>query len=114
MSTEDEIDLQVIEMDKWREQKPGVQVFLRAVRQVGQDDPLDGPRAIIPGVVSEGQTAICPGAPGTGKTFAILNWCARIAKGGTFLGQSDLCDGRGAGRTCQTYKGTRLANGVGE
>ena len=46
MGTEDEIDLQVIEIDKWREQKPGVQVFLNAARHIGQDDPLDGPQAI--------------------------------------------------------------------
>ena len=40
MGTEDEIDLQIIEIDRWREQRPGVQVFLNAMRQVGQDDPL--------------------------------------------------------------------------
>ena len=93
MGTDDEIDLQVIEIDKWREQKPGVRVFLNAMRQAGQDDPLDGPQAIIPGIIAEKQTAICPGPPGTGKTFAILNWCATIEKGGQFLGQPVLQGG---------------------
>jgi len=88
MGTDDEIDLQVIEIDKWREQKPGVQVFLNAARHIGQDDPLDGPQAIIPGILADGQTAICAGAPGTGKTFAVLSWCGIIERGRKFLGQS--------------------------
>ena len=49
---------------------PGVQVFLDAMRHAGQDDPFDGPQAIIPGILAEGQTAICSGPPGTGKSFA--------------------------------------------
>ena len=72
---------------------PGVQVFLDAMRHAGQDDPFDGPQAIIPGILAEGQTAICSGPPGTGKSFALLNWCATIEKGRDFLGQSVLAGG---------------------
>ena len=93
MGTEDEIDLQIIEIDRWREQRPGVQVFLNAMRQVGQDDPLDGPQAIIPGILAEGQTAICAGPPGTGKSFGLLSWCGIIVRDGQFLGQPVLQGG---------------------
>ena len=72
---------------------PGVQTFLDAMRHAGQDDPLDGPQAIIPGILAEGQTAIFAGAPGTGKSFAFLNLLATVAKNALFLGQRVLHGG---------------------
>jgi hypothetical protein len=72
---------------------PGVDRFLKASRQAGEDNPLDGPRWLIPGVLLEGQTAMCAGPPGTGKSFAILDWTARVVRGLDFLGQPVLRGG---------------------
>src|SRR5262245_23706283 len=65
----------------------GVIAFLDSMRHPGQDDPLDGPQEIIPGIISEGQTALFPGSPGTGKSFVIIDWLARVARNLDFLGQ---------------------------
>jgi hypothetical protein len=65
----------------------GVQSFLDSMRQPGEDDPLDGPQEIIPGIISEGQTGLFPGPPGSGKSFVIIDWLARVAKGLDFLDQ---------------------------
>jgi hypothetical protein len=72
---------------KERHETPGVQRFLRAMRRIGDDDPLAGPQWIIPGVIQEGQTAIGAGAPGSGKSFVILDWLARITRGLNFCGK---------------------------
>ena len=74
-------------------QPPGVQRFMKAARVVGQDDPLDGPQWVIPGVLQEHQTAIMPGPPGSGKSFAILDWFARIVRNQPFLGNPVLSGG---------------------
>jgi hypothetical protein len=73
--------------------RPDVQRFLKGARLVGQDDPLDGPQWVIPGVLQEHQTAIMPGPPGSGKSFAILDWFARIVRNQPFLGQPVLSGG---------------------
>jgi hypothetical protein len=65
----------------------GALSFLRAMRAVGDDDALDGPRDVIPGIIAERQTAICPGAPGTGKSFVFLDWLGRISGGLNFIGK---------------------------
>lgn len=65
----------------------GVQAFLDSMRHPGEDDPLDGPQEIIPGIISEGQTGLFPGPPGSGKSFVIIDWLARVAKGLDFLDQ---------------------------
>jgi RecA-family ATPase len=86
--TENEImDRQVVRLDWLREQPAGVQRFLKAMRRAGDDDPLKGPQWVIPGILQEGQTAMCPGPPGSGKSFAMLDWQARIACGLDFLGK---------------------------
>jgi hypothetical protein len=71
----------------------GIKTFLDAARFAGQDDPLDGPRTIIPDILAEGQTAIFAGAPGSGKSFAFLNLLATVARGALFLGRSTLQGG---------------------
>ena len=65
----------------------GVQAFLNSMRRPGEDDALDGPQEIIPGIISEGETAMLPGPPGCGKSFAIIDWLARVAKDLLFLEQ---------------------------
>jgi hypothetical protein len=72
---------------------PGVQRFITGARLIGQDDPLDGPQWIIPGVLQEHQTAIMPGPPGSGKSFAILDWFARVVRDRPFLGGAVLPGG---------------------
>lgn len=67
-------------------QSQGIQRFIKGARVVGQDDPLNGPQWIIPGVLQEHQTAILPGPPGTGKSFVILDWFARVVRDRPFLG----------------------------
>ena len=57
------------------------------MRQPGEDDSLDGPQEIIPGIISEGQTGLFPGPPGSGKSFVIIDWLTRVAKGLDFLDQ---------------------------
>ena len=75
--TKDEIDAATIREEKRNERiakaPPGVAKFINAVRVPGEDDALDGPVWIIPGVLMQGQTAMCPGAPGSGKSFVILD-----------------------------------------
>jgi hypothetical protein len=85
-----ELDATVIRIDQKANEKTapkGVRAFLNAMRRPGEDDPLDGPRHIIPGIIMENQTAMCPGPPGSGKSFVILDWLTRIARGLDFLGQ---------------------------
>ena len=65
----------------------GVSAFLDSMRHPGEDDPLDGPQEIIPGIISEGQTALFPGPPGSGKSFVIVDLLARVAKDLLFLDQ---------------------------
>lgn len=74
-------------------QPPGVRRFIEAMRAANQDDALDGPQPVIPGILSEGQTAIFPGAPGTGKTFAIMDMLARVSMDVDFLGKPVLSGG---------------------
>ena len=71
----------------------GVQAFLDSMRQPGQDDHLDGPREIVPGIISEGETGMFPGPPGSGKSFAIIDWLARVVRDLPFLGQPVLQGG---------------------
>jgi hypothetical protein len=92
-SVNNALDTKAILLDSIRAQPPGVQRFRKNARVVGQDDPLDGPQWIIPGVLQEHQTAIMPGAPGSGKSFAILDWFARIVREQPFLGQPVLAGG---------------------
>ena len=65
----------------------GVQAFLDSMRQPGEDDALDGPQEIIPGIISEGETAMLPGPPGCGKSFVLIDWLTRVAKNLLFLDQ---------------------------
>jgi RecA-family ATPase len=92
-SVNNALDTKAILLDSIRAQPPGVQRFMKGARLVGQDDPLDGPQWIIPGVLQEHQTAIMPGPPGSGKSFAILDWFARIVREQPFLGQPVLAGG---------------------
>jgi hypothetical protein len=71
----------------------GVNRFIKAARVIGQDDPLDGPQWIIPGVLQERQTAMLPGPPTGGKSFTILDWCARVVCNVPFLGDPVLPGG---------------------
>jgi hypothetical protein len=87
------LDALAIRLDHIGEQPAGVQRFMKAVRRAGDDDPLHGPQWLIPGILLEGQTALCPGAPGTGKSFAILDWAARITQGLNFVGKPVLQGG---------------------
>jgi hypothetical protein len=82
------LDAQTMRADQIRAASAGVQRFMKAVRRAGDDDPLDGPQWVIPGILLEGQTAMCPGPPGSGKSFAILDWLARIARGLDFNGKA--------------------------
>jgi hypothetical protein len=65
----------------------GVSAFSASMRHPGEDDPLDGPQEIIPGIISEGQTGLFPGPPGSGKSFVIIDWLARVAADLSFLDQ---------------------------
>ena len=71
----------------------GTKRFFDAIRHIGSDDPLTGPRWIIPGILLEDQTAMCPGPPGSGKSFAIIDWFARVALGLEFMGRPCLQGG---------------------
>jgi RecA-family ATPase len=81
------LDAQVERLDRIREQSAGVQRFMKASRHIGEDNALDGPQWLIPGLLQEGQTAICAGPPGTGKSFVILDWLARVVRGLDFCGK---------------------------
>jgi hypothetical protein len=70
-----------------RQASKGVQAFLDSMRQPGEDDPLDGPQEIIPGIISEGETAMLPGPPGCGKSFVLIDWLTRVSKNLPFLDQ---------------------------
>jgi hypothetical protein len=87
MAANNALDAQTVRADQIRTASAGVQRFMKAARRAGQDDPLDGPQWVIPGILLEGQTAMCPGPPGSGKSFAILDWLARVACGLDFNGK---------------------------
>jgi hypothetical protein len=92
--TNADLEAPVVRLDQQQQrQPPGVQQFLKAVRRVGDEDPLDGPREVIPGILAEGQSAVCPGPPGTGKTFVMADWFGRVAKGLDFQGKPVLAGG---------------------
>jgi len=98
MSSTDVEDIQVLRRDRraeWQRKAKGAGVahFISAMRCPGDDDALDGPRWIIPGILLEGQTAMCPGAPGTGKSFAILDWLVRVSCGLDFMAKPTLQGG---------------------
>ncbi|MEA2969557.1 MAG: hypothetical protein QOE78_2818 [Alphaproteobacteria bacterium] len=87
MAANNALDAQTVRVDQIRTASAGVQRFMKAARRAGQDDPLEGPQWVIPGILLEGQTAMCPGPPGSGKSFAILDWLARVACGLDFNGK---------------------------
>jgi hypothetical protein len=78
---------------KERHESAGAHRFLKAMRRIGDDDPLTGPQWLIPGIIQERQTAIAAGATGTGKSFVILDWGARIVHGLNFNGKPTLQGG---------------------
>jgi len=49
--------------------------------RIGDHDPLDGPRFLIPGFVPQSAVLFLTGKPGSRKSFLAIDWCCRITAG---------------------------------
>jgi hypothetical protein len=86
-------DDNIVGLKGGKENSRSVQAFLDAMHKPGEEDALDGPRDIIPGVLAEEQTGLFPGPPGAGKSFVILDWLVRVVLGLEFMGEQCLQGG---------------------
>ena len=64
-------------------QSSEIESFTAADLAKEQFEPV---RWVIPGILPEGVTLLA-GAPKTGKSFLMMNWCAAVASGGSVFGQ---------------------------